>query len=62
MYEQKNVIDVFTYETGDRVPNGEDSDYSTMGEKHSPWRLPAPLRFLLRMRSICSAATQEMKA
>ena len=23
MYEQKNVIDVFTYETGDRVPNVE---------------------------------------
>lgn len=46
MYEQKNVIDVFTYETGDRVPEIEKiQTISTMGEKHSSLAAACSLRF-----------------
>ena len=46
MYEQKNVIDVFNYETGDRVPEIEKiQTISTMGEKHSSLAAACSLRF-----------------
>ena len=46
MYEQKNVIDVFTYATGDRVPEVEKiQTISTLGEKHSSLAAACSLRF-----------------
>ena len=54
MYEVKNVIDVYTYETGKRSPKIEKiQTISTTGVLQPP----APSGFR-RMRSICSAATR----
>ena len=46
MYEQKNVIDVYTYDPGDRVPVIEKiQTISTTGEKHGNLTAACSLRF-----------------
>lgn len=46
MYEQKNVIDVFTYKTGDRVPEIEKiQTISTTGKKRNQLTAACSLRF-----------------
>ena len=64
MYEQKNVIDVFTYETGDRVPKIEKiQTISTMAEKHSQLAAACSLRFSPDERHMfCSNAGDESVA
>ncbi len=46
MYEQKNVIDVFTYNSGDRVPEIEKiQTISTTGRKHNQLSAACAIRF-----------------
>lgn len=46
MYQQKNVIDVFTYESGDKVPKIEKiQTISTTGPKHNDLTAACSLRF-----------------
>jgi len=61
MYEQKNVIDVFSYETGERVPKMEKlQTISTMKEKHSQVAAACSLRFSPDQKHMfCSNAGDE---
>ena len=64
MYEQKNVIDVFTYDPGDRVPVFEKiQTISTLGEKYSSISAACSLRFSPDERHMfCSNAGDESVA
>ena len=61
MYEQKNVIDVYTYESGDRVPVIEKiQTISTTAPKHNQLTAACSLRFSPDQKHMfCSNAGDE---